>query len=55
MQLSREFFDLLIVLVIIVGLALAAIRLRADFTRPLPPEPDWQPFNDEDTQPKAGS
>lgn len=51
MQLTREFFDLLIFGVIIVGLILAARRLRADLTRPLPPdnEPEWAK---DDTQPK---
>ncbi len=44
--LTREFFDTLIIIVIIVGLAWAAVRLYADFTRPLPP-----PMDDEDTQP----
>ena len=44
--LTREFFDTLIIIVIIVGLAWAAVRLYADLTRPLPPQ-----FDDEDTQP----
>lgn len=50
MQLTREFFDALIFVVIIVGLILAALRLRADLTRPLPPdeEPEWAK---DDTQP----
>jgi hypothetical protein len=54
--LTPQFFDLLIIVVIIVGLALAAVRLYADFTRPLPPprppivEP---PRSDDDTQPTA--
>jgi hypothetical protein len=42
--LTREFFDTLIIVVIIVGLAWAVVRLYADLTRPLPPEAD-----DEDT------
>lgn len=52
--LTPQFFDLLIIVVIIVGLALAAVRLYADFTRPLPPprppvsEP---PASGDDTQP----
>lgn len=37
MALTPEFFDALILAVIVVGLALAAVRLYADFTRPLPP------------------
>ena len=44
--LTREFFDTLIIIVILVGLAWAAVRLYADLTRPLPPEK-----GDEDTQP----
>ncbi|HEX2907349.1 MAG TPA: hypothetical protein VHO69_10845 [Phototrophicaceae bacterium] len=53
MQLSREFFDALIIVVILIGLALAIVRLYADFTRPLPSdnhdEPEWAK---DDTQPK---
>jgi hypothetical protein len=43
--LSREFFDTLIVIVIVVGLAWAVVRLYADLTRPLPPtdEDDTRP------------
>jgi hypothetical protein len=43
--LTREFFDTLIIIVIIIGLAWAAVRLYADLTRPLPPtdEDDTQP------------
>jgi cytochrome c oxidase assembly protein Cox11 len=37
---SREFFDTLIIVVVIIGLAFAAVRLYRDFTRPLPPEDD---------------
>lgn len=43
--LTPQFFDTLIVVVILVGLALAAVRLYKDFTRPLPPE-------DDDTRPR---
>jgi hypothetical protein len=39
-SLTPEFFDTLIVVVIILGLALAVVRLYADFTRVLPPEDD---------------
>ncbi len=42
---TRQVFDLLIVIVILLGLALAAVRLYDDFTRPLPPR------YDDDTQP----
>ena len=34
---TREVFDLLIIIVIIIGLIAAFFRLRADLTRPLPP------------------
>ena len=48
--LTREVFDALIIGVIIIGLALAAVRLYADFTRPLPADDpaDWYA---DDTQP----
>ena len=36
--LTPEFFDLLVIVVIILGLALAGVRLYADLSRPLPPE-----------------
>ncbi len=35
--LTPEFFDTLIIVVIIVGGAFAVVRLYRDFTRPLPP------------------
>jgi hypothetical protein len=35
-SLTPEFFDTLIIIVIIIGLAAAAVRLYSDFTRPLP-------------------
>ncbi|GEM_PF-807545 len=55
---TREVFDALIFAVILIGLALAAVRLYRDFTRPLPPmqpptrgeKPAW---SDEDTQQNA--
>ena len=37
-NLTPEFFDTLIVVVMIIGIALAAVRLYRDFTRPLPPD-----------------
>ncbi len=43
--LTPEFFSTLVIVVIIIGLALAVVRLYADFTRPLPPQ------DDEDTRP----
>ena len=54
---TREMFDLLIIVVIIIGLIAAGFRLRADLTRPLPPErPEWQSFDpDEDTRPNMKS
>ena len=50
MQLSREFFDTLIFIVAIVGLILAARRLRADYVHAHQrgSEPDWAK---DDTQP----
>jgi hypothetical protein len=36
-SLTPEFFDVVIIVVILVGLAFAARRLYQDFTRPLPP------------------
>ena len=36
--LTPEFFDILIIIVIVLGLALAGIRLYDDLTRPLPDE-----------------
>ena len=40
--LTREVFDTLIIIVILLGLALAAVRLYADLSRPVPPEDDWR-------------
>ncbi len=37
-NLTPEFFDTLILVIIIIGLALAGVRLYRDFTRSLPPE-----------------
>lgn len=45
--LTPEFFDLLIMVVIMLGLALAGVRLYADFTRPLPPQQPHAPQDDE--------
>ncbi len=39
-SLTPQFFDALVVAVIVIGGALAAIRLYRDFTRPLPPTKD---------------
>jgi cytochrome c oxidase assembly protein Cox11 len=46
-SLTPEMFDLLIIVVIIFGVALAIVRLYADFSRRLPPESQSQP---DDTQ-----
>ncbi len=35
---TRGVFDTIIIIVIVIGLVLAARRLYDDFTRPLPPE-----------------
>lgn len=45
---TRDTFDMLIIIVIFVGLALSARRLYTDFTRPLPTV--YKP--DDDTQPR---
>ena len=37
-SLTPEFFDTLIVIIIIIGMALAGVRLYRDFTRRLPNE-----------------
>lgn len=39
-SLTPEFFDTLIIVVIILGLALAVVRLYADFARRLPDDED---------------
>jgi hypothetical protein len=50
--LTREVFDTLIIAVIIIGGALAVVRLYKDLTRPLPDERRYPPeWSDEDTQP----
>lgn len=47
---TREFFDTLIIVVVIVGLAFAAVRLYRDFTRPLPGDPRYRPpWSEDDT------
>jgi hypothetical protein len=43
---TREVFDTLIILCIIIGLFFAVRRLKADLTRPLPKRPTWA---DDDT------
>ena len=44
---TPEFFNTLVIVIIIIGLALAFVRLYRDFTRPLPPDED----EGEDTRP----
>lgn len=46
---TREVWDTLILAVIVIGSALAAVRLYRDFTQPLPTSQGF----DEDTQPRA--
>lgn len=49
--LTPEIFDALVFAVIIVGVALAALRLYRDFTRPLPDaDDDFAEFEDDDTR-----
>lgn len=49
---TRDIFDLMIVVVIAVGLVAAAIRFRADMIRPLPHGEDDDPaWAKEDTDP----
>jgi hypothetical protein len=52
---TREVFDTLILTVVVIGLALAGVRLYRDFTRPLPPLRQMPPpvNPDDDTQPNA--
>lgn len=52
-SITPQFFDALIIVVILAGLIPAFLRLRADLRRPLPPPPpEYTPFNpDDDTQP----
>jgi|GEM_PF-1175325 hypothetical protein len=51
-SLTPEFFNTVIVVIIVIGVALAAVRLYADFTRPLPPE---APHEDETADPRDDS
>ena len=37
---TPEFFDTLVIVIIIIGLALAVVRLYRDFSRPLPIDDD---------------
>ena len=46
-SLTPDFFSTLVIVFIIIGLALAIVRLYADFTRPLPPDDE----GNEDTRP----
>lgn len=49
-SLTPEMFDLLIIIVIIFGIALAVVRLYADFSRRLPPESQSQPDDTQQSQ-----
>jgi hypothetical protein len=46
---TRGIFDTAIIIIIIIGLVLAARRLYDDFTRPLPPTPSAP---DDETHPR---
>ncbi|HEX2621376.1 MAG TPA: hypothetical protein VHL11_14555 [Phototrophicaceae bacterium] len=50
--LTRQFFDTLIIIIVIIGLALTFVRLYRDFTRPMPGDPHYRPayLKDEDNQ-----
>jgi hypothetical protein len=54
---TREVFDTLIIIVIVIGMALAAVRLYRDFTRPLTGEYDERfdetAWSEDDTRPNA--
>ncbi len=50
-SLTPEFFDTLIIVVILIGVALAAVRLYADFTRPLRPTRPTHPPIDQEHRP----
>lgn len=48
---TRAVFDTLILVVVIIGLALAAVRLYRDFTRPLPDDPPRDPATPDQNDP----
>ncbi len=52
---TREVFDTMILVVVILGLPMAFVRLYRDLSRPLPPQHPFDPrygvYDDEDTQP----
>lgn len=56
-NLTPEFFNGLILVVMVIGLILAAIRFYRDMTRPLPPPPDdYEEYLrrlQDDTQPRG--
>lgn len=47
---TRAVFDTIILAVIIIGLALATVRLYRDFTRPLPSQPPLRPPDTDDNR-----
>jgi hypothetical protein len=49
-SLTPEFFDVLVIAVIVIGLALAAVRLYADLSRPLPQRPTRDTYDRERTE-----
>lgn len=54
-NLTPQFFDMLIIVVIVLGCGLAALRLYRDFTRPLPPpKPYEQPRAKQPPPPTKG-
>lgn len=50
-NLTPQFFDVLILVVVVIGLVWAGIRLRNDFTRPLPPLKPYQQPRRPETKP----
>ena len=48
---TRSVFDTLIIVIIIIGGALAIVRLYKDLTHPLPGDPSLPPVAEDDTQP----
>lgn len=51
--LTRDIFDALVIVVIVIGLALAAIRFYRDVTRPIPGDANYRPrWSNDDTQPR---
>lgn len=49
-NLTPAFFDTLVIVVTVIGLALAVVRLYSDFTRPLPSERSDTPQQNHEEQ-----